>query len=441
MLRVSGRAYADIVEQDASSNVLSSISFILNIMSSPAVGEVASSDEFAALSSLISRTNALLEHAPMIGNVAGTPTYRYWLRWEGTDSAGTFINTGVYAEGSRGADGSDGASFYVADVITGSAESDVTITDTPAILAGTSYYTDIAYGTKVGEASRIYPVADDNSIVVGGATYYVKAADIQSSNDEHRFYIMSVPQGIQGIQGVKGDTGAPGAGGVSWVDGITANTEREYHGDNECFSTEITGLTLDNSDKTKLSWAVDENLLYDDAKKYLKIGFSNSNESAPETYYHIQHWSLPTTGVEYTTGLTLQSALTTIASTAYFWGQQGEDSGDVLLYAVSYHPQASFSRYSTTGDRIVEEITPSMRAAARSNIDAMQNVYGTNNTTPVNGQIIGRVESDWRAININEFFHELDYNDLLITTQNFALASVEEITQTTDETVTENEGE
>lgn len=63
-LATAGRAYADVVESDGNGNVLSSVSFILNIMAAPDVaGSATSSDEFQKLNELVSRSDELIAEA------------------------------------------------------------------------------------------------------------------------------------------------------------------------------------------------------------------------------------------------------------------------------------------------------------------------------------------------------------------------------------------
>lgn len=438
MTAASGRGYADIVEQDSQGNIISSIGFILNIMASPSVGEVSSSNEFAALSSLITQADMLFACAPTIGNVAGTASYKYWLRW--SEDNNQFENTGVYAEGK------DGDAYYITDIITGTAGSDVSFTDTQAILAGTSYYTDNEYGTKAGNASRVYSVADDNSVIIDGVTYYVKTQDIQSSNNQHRFYIVSVPKGDKGDKGnpgEKGDIGAPGAGGVSWVDGVVSDTERRYAANSTCFSiSAISGWQYNNH---QLTWTSNNNFEYNDARSYLKIGLSDSNTSAPNTYYEVVQWNTPINGSNAVSSLIFKDSVTfsppesTVYS--YFWGYQTEEAGNVKLWAVSYAPQTNFISYNASGESSLTVIDSSMKAAARTNIDAMKNVLGADGATPTNGQLIGYVESDWKAVNSEDILDELDYNDLLIITQNYAYASASAPAVVESESNSESEGE
>lgn len=64
-LTVAGRAYADLVEFNAAGQMLSTVSFIINIMASPDVmgGEAISSDDFQYLKSFIDRGNQVIGEA------------------------------------------------------------------------------------------------------------------------------------------------------------------------------------------------------------------------------------------------------------------------------------------------------------------------------------------------------------------------------------------
>lgn len=70
-LATAGRGYADIVEYDATGAIVSSIPFILNIMSAPNVGnDLTSSSEFEQLTELVARSQEVIEDAEAWG--AGT---------------------------------------------------------------------------------------------------------------------------------------------------------------------------------------------------------------------------------------------------------------------------------------------------------------------------------------------------------------------------------
>lgn len=64
-LTTAGRAYADLVEFSSAGQMLSTVSFIINIMASPNVmgGEALSSDEFLYLKSFIDRGNQVIDEA------------------------------------------------------------------------------------------------------------------------------------------------------------------------------------------------------------------------------------------------------------------------------------------------------------------------------------------------------------------------------------------
>lgn len=64
ILAVSGRGYADIVEYDENSDVLSTISFIVNVMASPDVaGNATSSDEFQELIRVVTKSDEIISEA------------------------------------------------------------------------------------------------------------------------------------------------------------------------------------------------------------------------------------------------------------------------------------------------------------------------------------------------------------------------------------------
>ena len=64
VLAVSGRGYADVIEYDGIGNVLSSVSFILNVMASPDVaGNATSTDEFQKLTDVVAEADDIIGEA------------------------------------------------------------------------------------------------------------------------------------------------------------------------------------------------------------------------------------------------------------------------------------------------------------------------------------------------------------------------------------------
>ena len=87
---------------------------------------------------------------------------------------------------------------------------------------------------------------------------------------------------------------------MSWGDGVVPSTERRLS-DEISFIGQLEGITLNSN---ILTWT-SPNLEYDNFKKYLKVGFTNSSiASIGDIQYNIKEWNPPTEGGIYTSGIT-----------------------------------------------------------------------------------------------------------------------------------------
>lgn len=450
-LAVAGRGYADLVEYDSGGSVLSSIPFILNIMSSPSLGSnITSNDEFQQLSQLMADTEALLQNAPMID-----PDTKEWKRYS-TDQQ-TFISTGVIAEGHAPrinqdtdtweictdgtnwedtgivAEGQDGDSFYLVDVLTGEPDSLVKQELVSIVLSGTSYYNDVAYEQQAGTTEKITAVYTENNnyyIIINDNHYYVKSEDVVNSTDQESYYSLTIPKGIQGIQGPRGERGAAGAGGVTWVDDIEANTQRRIDEDFPGFQLlgTINNCVWDPS-KNKYTWSSfsGDDFDYETVSQYINIIISDTDTlpSEPVKYY-INAWDNSEGGPYYFTLFEDEVTQTHPVSKniAYLFGERGVESGNVQIQAVSYKEQTAFITRNEYGYAVQQPITDAMRLAARNNIGAMKAVSGNNN-----GDVLtyDAATSQWisaQPIQPQTLLNRLTYNDLNQVIQNYSYTSV-----------------
>ena len=388
---VAGRGYADLIEYDDNGKMLSTICFIVNVMSSPAVGEgITSSNEFQALTEMLSQADKLLGCAPTIGSDG------MWYRWDGTFDSGGWEATNVTAEGQ---DGIDGSSFFIVDTLTGSCDSQVSYYSTSVVPTNTSYYSDKDCTIFAGETSKLTAVeyvAIDEVYKISNipSNYYVKSESVESSDPSKQYYIFTIPQGSTGPTGETGATGArgpAGAGGVTWVDGkdTTAEVHFEADADIELINRNIVSNVQINGNT--LSW--DSNIVvYDDARQYVGIAFTKDNATPPtqDDLQIVSSWNTANNN-GYTNGVILKNSITLDSDNYYLWGRKGTDSGDVRLYSVSYTPQSQFVFYTDMGLPSVVNIDSTMQSQARANINAMKNITGTS------GQLIKYGEDGWKS--------------------------------------------
>ena len=446
-LAVAGRGYADLVEYDAHGSVLSSIPFILNIMSSPNLGDnITSNDEFQQLSQLMADTQALLQNAPSID-----PVTKHWYQY--SEELETKIDTGIVAEGyaprvnSSGiwetfdgtawsttdvkAIGLDGASVYFVEFLTGEPDSEVQQKLVSIVPSGTSYYIDPECTIQQSVTTKIIRVyIDDNeySIKLNDTIYYVQESDVIPSTEQIAYYSITIPEGIQGIQGPRGERGAAGAGGVTWVDDIEASTQRRIDDDIQGFVLlgSLTGCAWDSTEY-KCSWtsAFDGDFSYETLSQYINIAVSDTSAFSTELdKYYVNSWDR---GVElanpsYFTLFEDEAAQFELPSEEpiYLFGEKGIESGNVKLWAVSYQTQESFTTRDDFGYTVTSTITDDMRATARTNINAMKAVAGNNN-----GDVLtyDADSSQWvsaQPVSPQSILSRLTYEDLNQVVQNYS---------------------
>ena len=430
-LASAGRGYADLVEYDGNGSVLSSIPFILNIMSSPNLGDnITSSDEFQQLVEMVSQGEALLENAPKI-----RASDKHWIQYAVDSSTGdiTEYDTGVVAEGKDGVDGEDGASFHLVDVQTGSPSDAVAETLTSVVFAGTSYWDNNTFqGQAIATTTKITPatgtVSTYKEIVVANTTYYVKPTDVHDSDAKDSYYVITIPKGETGEQGEKGDKGergAAGAGGVTWVDGVQSTSELRFEGDSVSRIAEASAdSAFFDSDIKTVTFTNPNNFTYNEAKDYVGVAFSvNHTTPSIESIFPIDSWiaqdtadfeNLPPTGVVLRLRPDEQPEIPA-NTTIYLYGRKGIFSGNVRVQAVSYAPQSRFIGYDEYGAPLNIEINDNMRAAARANIDAMANIAGTT------GDVVA-FNTRWGAEKPYNIVDFLSYSDLSVVCQKYEYA-------------------
>lgn len=448
-LAVAGRGYADLVEYDSDGSVLSSIPFILNIMSSPSLGDnITSNDEFQQLSQLMADTEALLQNAPMID-----PDSKEWKRYS-TDQQ-TFIPTGVIAEGhapkigTNGtweictdgtnwedtnvvAEGQDGDSFYLVDVLTGEPGTSVEHELISIVPSGTRYYNDVAHEQQAGTTDKTTAVYTENNnyyIIINDTNYYVKSTDVINSTEQNAYYSLTIPQGLQGIQGPRGERGAAGAGGVSWIDDVEASSQRRLDSDSVQLIGHINGGQWDGDNKKYSwnSWSDDNsNTSYEDVSKYITVSVSDtSSYSSALEKYCVSTWDNSETGPLFFTVVADTSSIPapTTGTDIYLFGWQGIESGNVKLWAVSYASQSQFTERDEYGEAITIEITDEMRQNARNNINAMPAIPGI-----ADGDVLtySATTSQWisaQPVEPQALLNRLTYTDLNQVIQNYSFTS------------------
>lgn len=392
ILAVAGRGYADIVEYNES-DVLSSISFIVNVMASPGgAGKAISTDDFSFLSEKVAAYDSIMNEAIQKSPYIGEGGYWYALP-SGATAQDSHINTNIKAEGEKG---DRGTSYYIVDTVQvePSMPPAIVTTDYGALI-GTVYYNDASASSSAGQLSKVTKVIkNDNNYVItlDGSNYYIKSEDVKQTGDLYAFYVLSIPKGDVGEPG---KTGAAGLGGVSWVDGIIPETELHLKDKktNEPICT-LYSASLSSDYKT-LSWQNSSNLSIDYVKTYYAAYCSSSYASISSSEEFIiipdeNSWVLnqDSSGSITSGSITFGSAFSDFPSedTIYLFGQEGERSGNVKIYGVSYIPQSEFITYGSDGLPSRTEITDGMRAQARANIKAMEEfeptptgiVYGIN---------------------------------------------------------------
>lgn len=429
-LASAGRGYADLVEYDGNGSVLSSIPFILNIMSSPNLGDnITSSDEFQQLVEMVSQGEALLENAPKI-----RASDKHWIQYAVDSSTGdiTEYDTGVVAEGKDGVDGEDGASFHLVDVKTGLPDTPATETITSVVFANTSYWNNSDFnGDPAGHVNKTMAVVGDSStykeIIINNITYYVKPQDVHDSDEKNSYYVITIPKGEKGDQGEKGDKGergAAGAGGVTWVDGIQPESELHFETDVEAIASASLDSAFFDSDIKTVTFTNPNNFTYNEAKDYVGVAFSvNHTTPSTESIFPIDSWiaqdtadfeNLPPTGVVLRLRPDEQPEIPA-NTTIYLYGRKGIFSGNVRVQAVSYAPQSKFIGYDEYGAPLNIEINDNMRAAARANIGAMANIAGTT------GDVVA-FNTRWGAEKPYNIVDFLSYSDLSVVCQKYEYA-------------------
>lgn len=217
-LATAGRAYADVVESDGNGNVLSSVSFILNIMAAPDVaGSATSSDEFQKLNELVSRSDELIAEAEAWArgtknNVdVGPATYA-----QDTNVTATNFNSKkshLYTK-----DAQDNYIPLPSDAVYNSEETyyGLTVGDDN----NAKYYSEQAQIAKEGIENLTVSATDLEPNTTPTAN---KTIDAQTGIVNIEF---GIPQGIQGIPGQDGVDGERGPSTV-WV-GTSAPSDSAY---------------------------------------------------------------------------------------------------------------------------------------------------------------------------------------------------------------------
>lgn len=423
VLAVAGRGYADIVEYDEKGGILSSVSFIINVMASPNVAGAAVSDnQFQILADAISQATDIAETAK---NAAKTYMQNKmpkiensnWQLYNGTE----WVDSG---ERAVGIDGADGKTTLIVKVNQVDENQDVSLKQTSVVLEGKKYYSDTEYKHEAGTTNSICAVDLSQGIPIieiNNITYYVQQKDVTDSTDSIIYYILDVPQGRQGTRG------PAGAGGVTWVDGENATSEYHFEGD--------TYTALSDSEHSRNFSAVagqpgtylfdkSDNDVDDKICGYKQVKIENGNLnynviiSIPEnssgftSYFKIvfkdkivlegkKYYSdieyeheVGTTNSTYIVNIegnintikiddnifyvkTEDISLPVLSKDSIVAAREYTNSGNVRLEAVSYKPQESFITYNENGVPTTVKITDSMRAVARANIKAMGEITPT----------------------------------------------------------------
>ena len=403
VLAVAGRGYADIVEYDEKGGILSSVSFIINVMASPNVAGAAISDnQFQILADAISQATDIAETAKNAAQTYMQNKMPYiennnWQLYDGEK----WVDSG---ERAVGIDGAAGKTTLIVKVNQVDENQDVSLKQTSVVLEGTKYYSDTEYKQEVDTTESIYAVdlsQDVPTIEINNIIYYVQQKDVIASTELITYYILDVPQGRQGTRG------PAGAGGVTWVDGENATSEYHFEGQYTNLSTETKSRNFSAVDGQSGTYLFDK---FDNDVDDRICGYKQVKVDIDTTIYNVTI-SISENANNFTNYFKIiftDGIKPDVASNSIVVAREYTNSGNVRLQAVSYKSQSEFIDYNENGVPISIEITDDMRATARANIKAMGEIIPTGSQ-----QILfSDNNNNWQVCTLSPLSDE-DINDII----------------------------